>query len=59
VALSYSQNGTPVPAPTNPGRYDVVATVDDANYVGSATGTLVIERATERILLPLIGRQAP
>jgi hypothetical protein len=39
VLLTY--NGESVP-PTYPGTYTVVATVDDANYAGSATGTLEV-----------------
>lgn len=41
-------------APTNAGSYAVVATVVDPNYVGSATGTLQIAKATAEIdLAPL------
>ena len=29
-------------APTAPGSYAIVATIEDANYVGSATGTLLV-----------------
>ena len=32
-------------APTNAGAYTVIATVDDSNYVGSATNTLIVSRA--------------
>src|SRR5205085_9296032 len=46
VVLSYSQNGTSVASPTNAGRYDVTATINDANYQGSTTGVLVINKAT-------------
>jgi hypothetical protein len=42
VELSYAQGGTPVAAPTSAGSYDVTATVSQAGYAGSATGTLVI-----------------
>ena len=38
-------------APTAAGSYPVVATVMDPNYAGSATGTLVIEKATAAITL--------
>ena len=41
VGVTY--NGSPAP-PTAIGTYTVVATVDDANYQGTATGTLVIDR---------------
>ncbi len=42
VTFTYSQNGTPVAAPTNAGFYDVVATISNPNYRGTATGILVI-----------------
>ena len=58
VRFAYSQNGTAVPPPTNVGSYDVVAMVDDANYSGEATGTLVISQATMRILLPFVSRHS-
>lgn len=41
VTLAY--NGSPT-APTAPGSYAVVATVQDANYQGSAQGTLIIQK---------------
>ncbi len=43
VTLTY--NGS-VNAPTNAGSYQVIGTVVDANYAGSATNTLVINKAT-------------
>ena len=43
VALTYNGGAT---GPTNAGSYAVVATVNDANYSGSATGTLVIAKAS-------------
>jgi len=45
VDFSYSQNGQVVTNPTAAGSYAVTATVDDPNYQGSATGTLVISQA--------------
>ena len=36
-------------APTNAGSYALVATIDEANYVGSTAGTFVIEAATATI----------
>jgi endo-1,4-beta-xylanase len=39
VVISYDGSAT---APTAPGSYEVVATVDDRNYIGSATGTLLV-----------------
>src|SRR5207245_10200539 len=49
VALSYSQGGTTFNSPTNAGSYSVTATVNDNNYQGNATGTLVIAKATPSI----------
>jgi hypothetical protein len=48
VNLTY---GGAAAAPTNAGSYDVVATIADANYEGSATGTLTIGKATASIAL--------
>jgi hypothetical protein len=45
VIFTYTQNGTPVTSPSNAGSYTVSATINDANYQGSATGTLVINPA--------------
>ena len=39
VAITY--NGSPTP-PTLPGSYAIVGTIVDANYFGTATGTLVV-----------------
>ncbi|HJQ04594.1 MAG TPA: YDG domain-containing protein [Nocardioides sp.] len=44
VDVAYSQGGSPVAHPTAAGTYDFTATVDDANYSGSTTGQLVIDR---------------
>jgi hypothetical protein len=46
VNIAYEQNGSSVSDPTAAGDYDVTATIDDANYEGSATGTLTIDKAT-------------
>ncbi len=48
--LSYSQNGSAA-TPKNAGSYAVEAKVDEANYRGSAEGTLVIEKAQATINL--------
>ena len=39
--MTITYNGSTT-APTNVGSYNVVATVDNPNYKGQATGTLVI-----------------
>ena len=46
VTLTYNGSAT---VPMNAGSYAVVATVNDANYTGSATGTLVIAAAVTPI----------
>jgi DNA/RNA endonuclease G (NUC1) len=48
VTFTYDGSAT---APTNAGSYAVVGTVVDSNYVGSATGTLVIDKATAGVAL--------
>ncbi len=48
VALTYDGVAA---APTNAGSYNVVATVIDANYVGTATGTLVVDKAAAPVTL--------
>jgi sugar lactone lactonase YvrE len=45
VNISYMQNGQQVAAPTSAGSYTVAATINDPNYSGSATGTLLIAQA--------------
>src|SRR5215211_5631609 len=49
VNIAYSQGGNSVANPTNAGSYDVVATVNDANYQGSKSGTLTIDKADATI----------
>ena len=48
--VSFTYGGNPSP-PTNAGSYAVVATVVDPNYQGSASGTLVIAKATASVSL--------
>jgi hypothetical protein len=48
VNFTYDGSGT---APTNAGSYAVIGTVSDANYQGSASGTLVIAKATATVTL--------
>ncbi|ELR71987.1 hypothetical protein C900_01982 [Fulvivirga imtechensis AK7] len=48
VDVTYDGSAT---APTNAGSYEVVATVNDANYTGSATGTFTINKATATVTL--------
>lgn len=51
VSLSYSQNGSPVVAPTSAGSYAVTATITDPNYTGTADGTLLISKAAATLTL--------
>jgi hypothetical protein len=46
VTTTYDGSATP---PTNAGSYAVMTTVTDANYQGSASGTLVITKANQTI----------
>jgi len=48
VIVTYNGSTTP---PTNAGSYAVVATVNDPNYQGNATGTLTIQPAPATITL--------
>ncbi len=51
VTLTYNGSTTP---PTTAGSYAVVATINDTNYTGSASGTFTITRAT-----PVLSWTAP
>lgn len=48
VNVTYNGSST---APSNAGSYPVVATISDANYQGSASGTLTIGKATATLTL--------
>ena len=50
LAVSYSYGGGAA-LPVNAGSYSVIATVNDANYAGSATGTLVIGKGAADVIL--------
>lgn len=54
VELSYDGDST---APTDAGSYPVVATINDAIYQGTASGTLVIEKASQTIAFAVIADQ--
>ena len=51
VTFTYTGTGYPTSAtaPNSAGNYSVVATVNDPNYIGTASGTLVINQATPPI----------
>src|SRR5207253_3304283 len=46
--ITYDGNATP---PTAAGSYAIVATVSDANYAGSANGTLAVSKAVATVSL--------
>jgi hypothetical protein len=56
VTVTYSQNSQPVSSPTSVGSYNVSAVINEANYQGSASGTLLIttilitEDGTNRVI---------
>ena len=50
LTVSFTYNGSETP-PTEPGSYTVVATINEPNYQGSATGTLVISKHTATVTL--------
>jgi Pectinesterase/MBG domain/Carboxypeptidase regulatory-like domain/Immunoglobulin domain/Bacterial Ig-like domain/Immunoglobulin I-set domain len=50
VAVDVTYNGSAT-VPTNAGTYTVVATVNDPNYQGSASGTLTIAKANATVTL--------
>ncbi|MGP8259228.1 MAG: MBG domain-containing protein [Acidobacteriaceae bacterium] len=49
LTVTFTYNGNPT-APTFTGSYTVVGTINDPNYQGSSTGTLIIGNATLTIL---------
>ena len=49
LAVQFTYDGSATP-PVNVGSYAVVATVNDANYTGTAAGTLVVSKATASII---------
>jgi fibronectin type 3 domain-containing protein len=55
LTVNITYNGS-VNAPTNAGSYTVIGTINDANYQGSATNTLVINNAIRpQMSLALVG----
>jgi MBG domain/MBG domain (YGX type) len=50
LAVTFTYNGSTT-APTSAGSYTVVGTINDPNYQGSTTGTLVIARASGSLTL--------
>ncbi|ATC63708.1 hypothetical protein CMV30_06930 [Nibricoccus aquaticus] len=52
VAVTYDGSST---APVNAGTYAVVATINDATYQGTASGTLTIAKADQLVTFPSVG----
>ena len=50
LTVTFTYNGSAT-VPISAGSYTVVATINDANYQGSATNTLVINKASSSIVL--------
>ncbi|MGA2280943.1 MAG: MBG domain-containing protein, partial [Verrucomicrobiota bacterium] len=50
LAVNFTYNGS-ASAPTNTGSYTVIGTINDSNYSGSATNTLVISKGSASITL--------
>jgi len=50
LSVNFFYDGSPN-APTNPGSYTVIGTIDDINYQGSETNTMVIHKATATVTL--------
>ncbi|MEO6995369.1 MAG: MBG domain-containing protein [Lacunisphaera sp.] len=45
LGISFTYNGS-IPVPINAGTYAVVGTINDTNYMGSASGSLVVDKAS-------------
>jgi hypothetical protein len=56
LAVDLLYNGSPVP-PVQAGSYSVLASVNDAVYAGSASGTLVVAKAVAAVLLEDLDRE--
>ncbi len=52
VNLTYNDNAS---APTNAGTYALQAIVNEPNYVGTASETFTIEKASQTLIFPTIG----
>ncbi len=50
LAVNFTYSGSTA-APSNAGSYTVVGTINDTNYTGTATGQLVISKATVTVTL--------
>jgi len=52
-AVSFTYNGSATP-PIAAGSYSVIGTINDANYQGSASGTLTIARASQTVTFGML-----
>jgi hypothetical protein len=52
LAVTFTYNGL-APNPASPGSYLVVGTINDSNYQGSGSGTLLIQQGSQTILFPV------
>src|ERR1019366_8446384 len=50
LTVTFTYNGSAT-VPISAGSYTVIGTINDANYQGSATNTLVINKASSAIVL--------
>jgi len=53
LTVTFTYDGGIV-APADAGRYRVIGTIQDANYEGSALGTMTIAKAAQRIAFPAL-----
>jgi len=51
MAVTYTYNGA-AGNPVYPGNYAVIGTINDSNYQGSGSGTLVIQQGSQTIFFP-------
>ncbi|MCK9419659.1 MAG: MBG domain-containing protein [Nitrospirae bacterium] len=54
LSVHITYDGNPV-APVKAGQYEVIAAVQNPNYEGSASGTMSIAKASQKIKLPVLG----
>ena len=55
VVFAYGAAPGSATPPTSAGTHPVVATIQDNNYTGSATGNLVIAKASQNVTFPSVG----
>src|SRR5439155_23121562 len=50
LAVNVTYNGSTI-APTNAGSYTVIGAINDVNYFGSATNTMIVSQASATVTL--------